>query len=192
MHFKNTLLIAALSAGAAADFIVITEYPQALQTLSPEQSEQWISSNLPALQNEFLQIATDTSYLAQATSVIPELRNFVATASVSIPPVVTAVDQFTIYTTVPSWYSELPSGVKSFYDDAADRVESFLNARVPENATASASGTGNVTTPVITPSGSTPITPSGEAPPENTGAAGKVQLGLGAGVAAGLVGLLAL
>jgi len=37
MHFKNTLLTAALSAGAVADFIVITEYPQALQTLSPEQ-----------------------------------------------------------------------------------------------------------------------------------------------------------
>jgi hypothetical protein len=111
---------------------------------------------------------------------------------VSIPPVVTALDQFTVYTTVPSWYSALPSGVKSFYDDAAHRVESFLNIHVPENATASASGTGNVTTPVITPSGSTPITPSSEAPPENTGAAGKVQLGLGAGVAAGLVGLLAL
>jgi hypothetical protein len=47
------------------------------------QSEQWISSIFPALQNEFLQIATDTSYLAQATSVIPELKNFVATASVS-------------------------------------------------------------------------------------------------------------
>lgn len=88
---------------------------------------------------------------------------------------------------MPEWYSELPSGVKSFYDDAADRVESFLNGRVP-----APTGTGNVTTPVITPSGSTPITPSGQAPPENTGAAGKVQLGLGAGVAAGLVGLLAL
>jgi hypothetical protein len=37
MHFKNTLLTAALSASAAADFIVITEYPRALQTLSPEQ-----------------------------------------------------------------------------------------------------------------------------------------------------------
>jgi hypothetical protein len=37
MHFKNALLTAALSAYAAADFLVITDYPQALQTLSPEQ-----------------------------------------------------------------------------------------------------------------------------------------------------------
>jgi hypothetical protein len=69
-----------------------------------------------------------------------------------------------------------------------------LNEKVPSNSTASATPTGNVTTPAITPSGSRPITPSasGGAPPENTGAAGKMQVGLGAGVAAGIVGVLAL
>ena len=39
MYMKPTLLTAAaaLSAGVAADFLVITDYPQALQTLSPAQ-----------------------------------------------------------------------------------------------------------------------------------------------------------
>jgi hypothetical protein len=103
MHVKNTILTAtaALSAGVAADFLVITDYPQALQTLSPEQvhthifsivlliqkltypqGEAWLSSNLPALQSEFVSLATDPSYLAQATAVIPALREFAATATV--------------------------------------------------------------------------------------------------------------
>jgi hypothetical protein len=39
MHVKNTIIAAAaaLSAGIAADFLVVTDYPQALETLSPEQ-----------------------------------------------------------------------------------------------------------------------------------------------------------
>jgi hypothetical protein len=38
MHFKNVAFAAAvLGAGAAADFIVITDYPKALETLSPQQ-----------------------------------------------------------------------------------------------------------------------------------------------------------
>lgn len=43
MHVKNTLFTAAaaLSAGVAADFLVVTNYPQALQTLSPEQVCRW-------------------------------------------------------------------------------------------------------------------------------------------------------
>jgi hypothetical protein len=125
---------------------------------------------------------------------------------VSIPAVVTAIDGFTIFTAVPTWYSELPSGVRSFYDDAAKRVENFLELAVPSeastsssssavssgalisptapaNSSASVSPTGNVTIPAITPSGSTP--------PESTGKAGKVEIGVtGAGVVAGLVGVL--
>jgi hypothetical protein len=34
---KSLTAAAALSAGVAADFLVITEYPDALQTMSPEQ-----------------------------------------------------------------------------------------------------------------------------------------------------------
>jgi hypothetical protein len=75
MHVKKTIIAAAaaLGAGTTADFLVITDYPQALKTLSPEQvptctpfpspfhkkltsskGEAWLSSNLPALQSEFV------------------------------------------------------------------------------------------------------------------------------------------
>jgi hypothetical protein len=38
MHIESTILAAAaLSAGVAADFLIITDYPQALQTLNPQQ-----------------------------------------------------------------------------------------------------------------------------------------------------------
>jgi hypothetical protein len=48
-----------------------------------KQAQSWISENLLGIRSEFLQMTTDTSYLAAATSVIPELYQFVATASVS-------------------------------------------------------------------------------------------------------------
>jgi hypothetical protein len=118
---------------------------------------------------------------------------------------VTATDDFTIFTAVPTWYSELPSGVRSFYDDAAKYVENFLQvavpsdapissasavssrallpSNVPANSSAIVSPTVNVTTPAITPSGSTP--------PESTGKAGKIEVGvMGAGIVAGLAGVL--
>lgn len=66
--------------------------------------------------------------------------------------------------------------MRSFYDDAAKRVESILDGVVPANATAS----GNVTP---TPSA------SGSGLPEHTGAAGRVGI-MGMGVVAGVVGVL--
>jgi hypothetical protein len=119
---------------------------------------------------------------------------------VSIPPVVTALDGFEIYTTVPPWYTQLPSGVRSFYDDAAQRVESLLEKNVLSNATASptmtptASSSGRetptTTTRVVTSVGGPTPSGPGEAPPEETGRAGKVEVGVRMGVVAGLVGVL--
>jgi hypothetical protein len=94
----------------------------------------------------------------------------------SIPPVVTALDDFEIYTTVPAWYSDLPSGVRSFYDDAAKRVESILDESFESAG----------------PSGNEAPAASSPAPPASTGRAGKVEVGLGASVAAGLIGVLML
>jgi hypothetical protein len=111
---------------------------------------------------------------------------------VSIPSVATAIDAFEIYTTVPEWYSQLPRGVRSLYDEVGKSVEDFLKENAPTPvangtsgiASASASATGNVTVPAITPSGS--------APAESTGKAGRVEVGMGMGIAAGLVGLVML
>lgn len=105
---------------------------------------------------------------------------------VSLPAHVTDLSSLSIYTTVPAWYSELPSGVRSLYDDVAQRVESFLAENVPANATASPSPTpaANSTVPVVG-TGS----PTVSTPPENTGGAGKKEVGVMMGVAAGLVGV---
>jgi hypothetical protein len=124
----------------------------------------------------------------------------------SIPPAVTALDQFTIFTTVPSWYTDLPSGVKSFYDNAAGVVERFLvqTVTVSTNGTSATPTMGSPTSKAfptvylstVPQSLGGPVTSTGSATgsasPENTGAAGKVQAGAGVAVAAGLAGLLAL
>ncbi|KAF2025730.1 hypothetical protein EK21DRAFT_116510 [Setomelanomma holmii] len=176
MQVKTLFLTAAT---VAVDFIVITDYPSAIATLNAQQQASYLSSILPGIRSELLQPATDTSYVAQATSVVPQLRDFVATAAVSVPPVVTATDDFQIYTTVPSWYSQLPSGVRALYDQVGQRVESFLDENQPTlvpNGTISASATptsslnssatSNVTIPATTPSGSSP--------PESTGKAARM------------------
>ncbi|KAH7081027.1 hypothetical protein FB567DRAFT_606465 [Paraphoma chrysanthemicola] len=196
MHVRNLVLTAAT---AAADFIVITKYPTGLSTLDSQQQASYLASVLPNLQSQFLSLATDTSYLARATSVVPQMREFVETATVSIPPVVTATDDIQIFTTVPAWYSQLPSGVRALYDEVGSKIEDALNDVQPTGAvnasqsvsvtpslssSVSRSATGNVTLPVASPTGSQP--------PESTGGAGRVGVGMGAGVLVGVVGLVVL
>ncbi|KAH7066773.1 hypothetical protein BKA63DRAFT_127505 [Paraphoma chrysanthemicola] len=198
MHIRNLVFTAAT---AAAEFIVITKYPSGLSTLDAQQQASYLASVLPNVQSQLLNLATDTSYLARATSVVPQLREFVETATVSIPPVVTATDDIQIFTTVPPWYSELPSGVRALYDEVGSRVEDVLNDAQPTGAanasqslsvipsasgspSGSSSATGNVTLPVASPTGSQP--------PESTGGVGRVGFGMGMGVLAGVVGLVML
>lgn len=112
------------------------------------------------------------------------------TTQVSLPPHVTALDQFEIYTTVPSWYAGLPSGVRALYDEVGSRVEGLLPEATPVNASASvsvspsASVSANATTSLM------PSTVTSTALPENTGSAGRVEAGLVGGVVAGVVGVL--
>jgi hypothetical protein len=92
----------------------------------------------------------------------------------------------------------LPSGVRSFYDDAAQRVESILEKNGAGNATASPTMTSESASARETPTTTTRVvtsvggpTPSGPGePPEETGRAGKVEFGIGMGVVAGVVGVL--
>jgi hypothetical protein len=93
---------------------------------------------------------------------------------VSIPPAVTALDAFEIYTTVPPWYTQLPSGVRS----------------LTPTARSSGRETPTTTTRVVTSVGGPTPSGPGEAPPEETGRAGKVEVGVRMGVVAGLVGVL--
>jgi hypothetical protein len=159
----------------------VSLYSPACGLTHEPQAQSYISSLLPALRSEFLSLATDTSYIARATSVLPELLRFGATATVnthilppschhdaytrhqiSLPAAATDLGAFELYTTVPPWYSALPSGVRSLYDDVGKSVEGFLkaneanatSARVTSTATVSATATlsGGAGTPVVTPS----------------------------------------
>ena len=100
MQIKHLAL--ALSAQAAAEFIVIIDYPKALETLSPQQVRhtrvillllsKFVTKHnlkgtilpLPGIRSELLSLARDTSYIARATSVLPQLQEFAATATVRI------------------------------------------------------------------------------------------------------------
>jgi hypothetical protein len=94
--------------------------------------------------------------------------------------------------------------VRSFYDEAVERVESFLDQRVVVSANGTSgvsakptrNGTlGSATTSVmstVTLSGSSPVTSTGLVSPENMGSARRMEVGVGMGVAIGLAGLLAL
>lgn len=121
-------------------------------------------------------------------------------SKVSVPAVVTALDDFTIYTSPPAWYTQLPSGVRSFYDDAAKRVESYVSANAPSNVSANATSSvvpsaSHSSTASASSSASVSVSGSASgsgsaAPPESTGAAGTVEVGvMGAGVVAGVLGL---
>jgi hypothetical protein len=97
---------------------------------------------------------------------------------------------------VPPWYSALPSGVRSLYDDMGKSVEGFLranaaitagnatSARVTSTATLSGT-TGSVVTPVVTPSAVVSTTSL----PEATGKAGRVEVGMGV-VVVGVIGAM--
>jgi hypothetical protein len=50
---------------------------------------------------------------------------------------VTALDKFEIFTTMPEWYTELPGGLRRFYDDVAESVERVLEKSLTEDGTGS-------------------------------------------------------
>ena len=72
---------------------------------------------------------------AAFTTAKNEVEEFVRTATYSIPPAVTdfASDLYdpvseTVYTTVPEWYSALPTAVRQFKDEEARAIVSAFDA----------------------------------------------------------------
>lgn len=108
-----------------------------------------------------------------------ELQSFAATATYSIPAAVTALTGLETFTTVPEWYSALPSDVKSYYDRNNQVVESIILRAAGVSQTEAASGAATAT-----------ATGSG-AGASQTGAGNKVAV-MGAGVAAAFLGVVAL
>lgn len=106
------------------------------------------------------------------------LRSFASTATYNIPAKVTEVGSLETFTTVPEWYSALPSDVKSYYDKSNKQVESVIMqaAGVSQTTGASASAASGTAGPKAT----------------QTGGAARVVAAVGAGVAAAVVGVVAL
>lgn len=123
--------------------------------------------------------AADASAISEKAKIQKELASFVATASYSIPSAVTALAGYETFTTVPEWYSALPSDVKSYYDKNNKVVESVLFQAVGVNQTAAASGSGSATRSGTAASAS------------QTGAANRVAA-MGAGMVAAFLGVVAL
>lgn len=122
------------------------------------------------------------SGISKAASVHTALASFVATASYSIPSEVTKLGALETFTTVPAWYSALPSDVKSYYDANNARVQSLVDQAVLGSA-ANATSTSKIAT------GTAAVTTKSTA----TGAASEKIVGLvGAGFAAAFAGVMAL
>lgn len=119
------------------------------------------------------------SVISEKAKIQKELASFAATASYSIPSEVTALTDIATFTTVPDWYSALPSDVKSYYDKENKVVESIIFQAAGVNQTATASGSASATQSG-TGAATTP-----------TGAANKVAA-MGAGMAAVFLGVIAL
>lgn len=117
----------------------------------------------------------EPSVASHAAEMKSKFVEFAATASYSIPAAVTEMTGgYQTFTTVPAWYSALPSDVKSYYDNNNKVVEGLVLQAVGSTPTGSASVTG----------GSAAATPS-------TGAGSAVKA-VGAGVAAMVAGVLVL
>lgn len=132
------------------------------------------------------------SQVSQANSARNALASFVATATYDIPKEVTQLSALETFTSIPAWYSALPSDVKSYVNTDVENVEACAdrwnryydanNARVQSLVNEAVLGAGASGSPAATGS-----------KPQSTGAApsGVVQL-MGAGVAAAFVGVMAL
>lgn len=125
--------------------------------------------------------AANASAVSEKAKIQKELASFAATASYSIPSGVTALTGLETFTTVPDWYSALPSDVKSYYDRNNKVVESILFQAAGVNQTSAASG-------------SVSATRSGTgAAAGQTGAANANKVAvMGAGMAAAFLGVVAL
>ncbi|KAJ4991826.1 hypothetical protein SVAN01_02676 [Stagonosporopsis vannaccii] len=176
---KFTLMAAALASTTAADFVVVTAVPTPTDLSQLLNIGSYISSLANYVTEELASItaSADASLVSEKAKMQQELASFAATATYSIPAAVTALTGLETFTTVPEWYSALPSDVKSYYDRNNQVVESIILRAAGVNQTGTASGSATAT--------------GSGAGASQTGAGSKVAV-MGAGVAAAFLGVVAL
>ncbi|KAH4091097.1 hypothetical protein HBH46_187470 [Parastagonospora nodorum] len=128
MQIKNALVVAALSATVASEFAVVTR-PSVNINFGDS-----IQSQIAALRSEVaaaiasITASAPAAELSRAASAHSALIQFVATASVSVPPEVTKIGGFTTLSATPAWFSGLPSDLRSYYDQQNSKVQSVVDS----------------------------------------------------------------
>ncbi|KAG9202450.1 hypothetical protein G6514_004426 [Epicoccum nigrum] len=183
MKITLAATVAALAATTAADFVVVTALPTPTDLGVLLNFASYTSSLAAYVTGELASFtaAASPSALSEKARIQKALASFAATATqYSIPSGVTALTGLETFTTVPTWYSALPSEVKSYYDKEGKVVESILfkAVGVSQNGTGAASAATGSPTKSAAGAG-------------QTGAAGRVGV-VGAGVAAAFLGVVAL
>jgi len=184
MQFKNIALLAtALTAGVSADFVVISvPTPSSINLGILQNPASYINSLQDYVTRNLASLTADASAVSRAASAKTALESFVKTATVSVPTGITGLGSLETFTSVPAWYSALPSDLKSYYDSKNSQIQNLVNQAVlgtaasgPSGASAAPSRTGG--------SGS-----------QSTGAAAsdKTVQYIGAGMVAAFAGVLAL
>ncbi|KAL6705641.1 hypothetical protein ACN47E_006588 [Coniothyrium glycines] len=183
MQFKNIAVVAAvLASSALAEFVVITQIPTPTDLSALTNPESFISSLENFVTSKIGEFAADSSAVSAASSARAVLGSFVATATYSIPPGVTQLTAIETYTTVPDWYTALPSDIKSYYDQQNALYQSLLNeAILGPNATTTSGLSGSATRSA-----------SGASTSQTGAAPDKAIAMVGAGFAAVFAGVLAL
>jgi hypothetical protein len=179
MQLKSALIVTALSACAAADFVVVTARPTPTNLNDLLNLPSYIASLGSEVTQALASVTANPSAISEAAKMNAALRSFAATASYDIPAKVTEIGSFETFTTVPEWYSALPSDIKSYHDKNNKMVESVLLAAAGGTPTSSTSGSGSAAA-------------SGDAA-KATQTAGASRVGAAVGVvAAAIVGVAAL
>jgi hypothetical protein len=73
-----------------------------------------------------------TSWFDEITSVAGDVEDFVATATVSIPEIVTATDVTTTITAVPEWYTAMPEEFRKVEESLGTVIASISSEVVAQ------------------------------------------------------------
>ncbi|KAF2660113.1 hypothetical protein K491DRAFT_712139 [Lophiostoma macrostomum CBS 122681] len=124
MHLQSVLLFLSCTIPfARADFLVLTNHPEVVSaTLTGAKASTFVSRVAVWAEGQVTPFNVAQS----------QIEEFAQTATFSIPPVVTEIAQddtdATIFTTVPDWYSALPTEARKFKDDEASAFVSAFEA----------------------------------------------------------------
>ncbi|KAF2795990.1 hypothetical protein K505DRAFT_323697 [Melanomma pulvis-pyrius CBS 109.77] len=155
MHIPSLLFAASMCMRTAyADFLILTEPPIPTTLIpsfaNPTDAAKWTTSvglNFKIQWRGYTNSLGD-AWQSSVTSIQSEVKDFVASApsNYSIPPAVTDPETTTTILGKPSWYTAMPTDVRSFKEAEYTAQKSVLE-RVVGNGQATATKTSSVGSP---------------------------------------------